>query len=439
MSKPARVFPLVVLALSLPALPPTPLSAAPTDAGAPQPTGQAPADPPKAVDPTGPTPIAPPPVPLVPPVAEVKHLGAVNVAGVKLEGLTLAAAREKLLTDLVEKLDTLVRLTAGTKVVPRTRRDLGASLDLDAMLAAADKGDKFVPLRLKVNRAGLRDCLADLVTEFKLAGSNAKLVDEAGKVRIVGGEPKRELNLDESVKSLAAALEQDASALKLTPVFTETPSDVPASTFAGINGRLARYATPYNPAEKDRSENMRLAIAAIDGLLIPAGAVFSLNDTVGQRTPERGYRKAHIFEDGKITEGYGGGVSQVTGTLFNAALFGGLHILTYRTHSRPVRYLPVGRDATVAWGQFDMKFKNDTDTPVFVRYALEKKQVVCTLYGQTVPGRKITLSVTSTRLADNLIEAKLTRIFVVGGKPTRTEVVGKSHYEWVPEEPKAGR
>jgi vancomycin resistance protein YoaR len=123
-------------------------------------------------------------------------------------------------------------------------------------------------------------------------------------------------------------------------------------------------------------------------------------------------------------------VSQVTGTLFNTALFAGLDIVTYRTHSRPVKYLPLGRDATVSWGNFDMKFKNNTDAPVAIRYAIEGTQVVCTLYGHVPPARRVTLDVTSERLGPTEITATLMRTISEGGKVLVKQTVGHSHYDW---------
>ena len=82
---------------------------------------------------------------------------------------------------------------------------------------------------------------------------------------------------------------------------------------------------------------MKIAMKAINGTIVPPKGVFSLNRTVGERTQARGYRTAPVIVDGKKVPGIGGGVSQITGTLFNAALLGGMKIVEYRTHAKPIR------------------------------------------------------------------------------------------------------
>ncbi|MBI5830869.1 MAG: VanW family protein [Armatimonadetes bacterium] len=414
---------------------------APAPAPAPAPGKATPPKPSEAPDPTKPatppssTPTTPPPTtppttpPAPPALSPDTKLGTVKVSDVDVSGLTVAAARDKLVNDLLPKLDVEVTLTDSVKSVVRTRQDLSVELDLDAMLLAATKGDAWVPLRLKVKQPELTAYLVTLKPEFSFGGRNAGIIDDGETVRVDPGEMKRELDAAATAAKVAAALAKDAATMRVQVVVTKTPQTVPATTFAGITGRLARYTTNLNPGEVDRTHNVKLASSAIDGVLIPAGITFSMNEAVGERTAARGFRVAHIFENGKIVEGLGGGVSQVTGTLFNAALFAGLEIVTYRTHSRPVRYLPIGRDATVAWGQFDMKFRNNSGAPVFVRYSLYGKELTCTLYGKTVPGRKISLQVEKTVISDTKIDAKLYRL-VTRGDTTNKEHIGNSHYDW---------
>jgi vancomycin resistance protein YoaR len=401
---------------------------------APKPPQPRPADAPDqpVVPPTAP--VTRPPVAEPPPPPVEKVFGEVNVAGVKLSGLGERQAREKLRDALLAKLDAPVTITDGAKSLLRTRRELAAGLDLDLMLEEAHGADGYVPLKLKVVRGELAAALRSWALEFRFAGRDAALLDRDGTVRVDPGEYQRELDVAATATRIAETIERDAATQKIAVVLHKSPPAVPASTFEGVTGRLGRYTTLFNPEEKDRTENMRVAAVALDGLLMPPGSVFSLNDALGERTVERGYRKARIFEDGRVTEGLGGGVSQVTGTLFNAALFGGLEIVAYRTHSRPVKYLPLGRDATVAWGQFDMKFRNDTPAPVYIRCGLEARRVVCTLYGRITPGRKVTVEVTSTQLGPQAIDAVLLRTISVRGRPVAKETIGRSHYEWKPDE-----
>ncbi len=198
--------------------------------------------------------------------------------------------------------------------------------------------------------------------------------------------------------------------------------------------RLSWYHTRFNSREAKRSHNIRLAVNAINGTLLPPGGIFSLNQTVGERTHAHGYLTAPVFENRKLVPGVGGGVSQVTGTLFNAALLAGLPIVQYHTHAKPVHYIPVGRDATVAWHRFDMKFKNNTGSPILISYRVSGNSLLATLYGAKPPKRKISLVVRSQKKGPHEMTAQLFRFVKRGGKVTR-ERIGQSHYDWKEEHP----
>jgi vancomycin resistance protein YoaR len=169
--------------------------------------------------------------------------------------------------------------------------------------------------------------------------------------------------------------------------------------------------------------------------VVPPGGVFSLNETVGERTEARGYHNAVIFEEGEEKPGIGGGVSQVTGTLFNAALVAGLPFLQYQTHSRPVAYLPLGRDATVAYGEFDMRFKNDTPAPLYIAYKIGGSSLTATLYGRCTQGQTVRVEVRSHHDAERHITAQLFRYISVGGKLVKSEKLGTSVYSWKKDDP----
>ncbi len=361
-------------------------------------------------------------------------LGAVKVVDVDLTGLTQDEARSKLAEALDSRLDAMISLTDGAKRVELSRRALGAALDLDAMIESAAAGTAWTPLKLTVDVEVAKAAFEELTDTFAFPGLDAKVVDQGGRVYVDPGQMRRNIVVPTSAARFAAQVAEDAATTSFHITVAKNPQNVTADVFAGINARLARFSTSFNPRVIGRTENMKLAAATIDGLLIPPGAVFSLNEAVGPRTAARGFREAIIFVDGKEEKGLGGGVSQITGTLFNTALLAGLKIVTYRTHSKPVVYLPVGRDATVAWGQFDMKFENNTATPIFIRYVLSGTQLVCTMYGAEPPERKISLSVTRKDIGPRRIDASLYRLWTRDGKTTR-EHIGNSRYDWKPNDP----
>jgi vancomycin resistance protein YoaR len=132
--------------------------------------------------------------------------------------------------------------------------------------------------------------------------------------------------------------------------------------------------------------------------------------------------------------GIGGGVSQVTGNLFNAALLAGLPIQEYRAHSKPVLYLPPGRDATLAWNAIDLKFKNTTGAPLSIACQISGNRLTTTLYGKrSAPGRRIVLKVQSQKPEKDRLITVLYRTVKQKGKVLRKERIGRSEYTLQPE------
>ena len=124
------------------------------------------------------------------------------------------------------------------------------------------------------------------------------------------------------------------------------------------------FSTPVNyPEETNRQTNMTLCCNTLNGTVVKAGAEFSFCDTVGQATPEKGYKEADIFDlDGNIQTGYGGGKCQVSTTLYNAVLAIPTLVVTERhPHTREVYYVEEGKDACISYGGADLKFRNDND------------------------------------------------------------------------------
>jgi vancomycin resistance protein YoaR len=200
----------------------------------------------------------------------------------------------------------------------------------------------------------------------------------------------------------------------------------------GITGVLGTMTTRTS-ANESRNTNVQIAVSQINGTLLSPGETFSLNGTVGRRSPEKGYEKATVFVNAEKVKDYGGGVSQVTGTLFNAAALAGMKILEVNPHSRPVSYLPVGRDATVAWGDKDLKFKNNMDAPVYVAYTFQNNRLTATLFGRKTPGRQVALKPDVARLGPGKVNASLYRVIKENGRVVEKAKLFSHAYRWKPD------
>lgn len=143
---------------------------------------------------------------------------------------------------------------------------------------------------------------------------------------------------------------------------------------------IGHYATYYNRHNIERSHNISLAAKAIDSHVVFPGERFSFNRVVGKRTAERGYLPAPIIVRGELSEGIGGGICQVSSTLYNAADRAGVQIMERYSHSKRVPYVLPGRDATVSWYGPDFTFKNKYDEPILIRAKAENGRMLITIF-----------------------------------------------------------
>jgi vancomycin resistance protein YoaR len=143
-----------------------------------------------------------------------------------------------------------------------------------------------------------------------------------------------------------------------------------AAKALGITERVSSFTTNF-PYASYRNQNLGRAAELVSGTILEPGDTFSLNDTVGERTAANGFTKGFVISDGVFREDFGGGVSQVATTTFNAAFFAGLEDVEHKPHSFYIDRYPVGREATVAWGSVDLKFKNTTPYGVYVQASVD--------------------------------------------------------------------
>jgi vancomycin resistance protein YoaR len=144
--------------------------------------------------------------------------------------------------------------------------------------------------------------------------------------------------------------------------------------------RIGQYITYYNAYKKSRANNISLATKAINNKVLFPGEVFSFNKIVGIRTENRGYMKAPEIVKGELIEGIGGGICQVSSTLYNAVDHSGLTIIERYSHSKHVPYVPPGRDATVSWYGPDFTFRNDYNQPILIRAQARNGRMVVFIY-----------------------------------------------------------
>jgi vancomycin resistance protein YoaR len=209
-----------------------------------------------------------------------------------------------------------------------------------------------------------------------------------GTVRVVPGKPGRELDVSAtSTAFLAAALSRFDRVAPLTVVDAPPQRTTAEAKAMGIHKVVAGYETIYG-GDANRVHNVQLVAQLIDGALIAPGETFSFNATTGERTPEKGFLEAPVIINGELQTGIGGGVCQVSTTVFNAAFEAGLPITARTNHALYISHYPQGRDATVNYPDTDLRFVNDTGHWLLLRTFVGSSSLVVNLYG-TPTGRRV--------------------------------------------------
>ena len=256
-----------------------------------------------------------------------------------------------------------------------------------SVTSGADAGSN--PLTFD-NPRGRRVLLA-LFSFVERPAVNATVVIKGKKVLIMPSSEGFGLDMPRLLSDMDYAAAQPGLRQVIVPLTTLDPKvTTDQLTALGLNGLGSQFTTYYDQANKPRAQNIEQAARLADGTVIKAGAVFSLNDTLGPRTLNRGFDYAPVIQDGVLRLGVGGGLCQFATTLFNAAFFAGLPVVERHPHDFFIDHYPIGRDAQVAYGSQDLKFRNDTGHALLLRCWGGGGQVTVVLVGAT--GRTVTYS-----------------------------------------------
>ncbi len=169
----------------------------------------------------------------------------------------------------------------------------------------------------------------------------------------------------------------------------EAPKKIPDEMLKSVTDVVVSYSTTFSAGNRPRSSNIKLAASKLDGVLLLPGERVSYNETVGRRTLAAGFKEAGVYLNGRHDTGVGGGICQVSTTLYNAALLSNLKIVQRQNHSMPVPYVPLGRDATVDYGNIDLVIENNTDGLIAISSQYTPGMLTFRVLGKKVEGREI--------------------------------------------------
>ena len=215
----------------------------------------------------------------------------------------------------------------------------------------------------------------DLLPQINREARDAAIKVENNVVSIIPHVSGR--NIDKKIlESIIAGMEKNENAEKVIPVVcTEPATTTEVVSQLLFRDTLASMTTAFSTSDqndKNRAENIKIAVSKINNKILAPGETFSFNEIVGPRTEAGGFKIAHTYVRGKIVDGIGGGICQVSSTLYNAVLLSDLEVLERRNHMFTVGYVPRGRDATVSYGDVDFRFKNSTNWPIRIEAGVTK-------------------------------------------------------------------
>jgi len=330
-----------------------------------------------------------------------KLLPNVHVASVDVGGLLPNEAENKLQESMDAATAAPIMITDQTRVWFIQPSDIDLSVDLKRSIASAyavgrepdivlrwkqrltaTDEPQLLPIAVDLNRSKLSETLSVLAAQTDRQARDASIVVslQNKSVALIPAVEGRKLNVGKTVEQ-AFKLPQKQMAFVIELVFDKQPPKISDDHYAGINTVLASYSTTFKPWDDNRNANLRLATERIHGIVLKSGDVFSYNQHVGHRTQQEGFRMAPVILDGKLVPDWGGGVCQVSSTLYNAVLLADLDIVDRTNHGRAIGYVPLGFDATVVDGQLDFKFKNNLKHSVLLHSVVTDRELIFAVLG----------------------------------------------------------
>lgn len=330
----------------------------------------------------------------------------VVVSGIRIGGLDRNSARTVLESWARRLLNKHACLVALDSRWSWTLFDLGVRVPVDELLDRAYRvgreggiinrficvttswgANKRINVDLRFDENVLRKKIESIAAVVDRAPKNARLRVVSGRLQVVPEKSGLKLDRQQAVNLIKRRIISGALTVSL-PVVIDEPA-VTVADAVQITTLLSSYTTSFNPAKVERTHNLRLAAEAINGVIVKPGMVFSANETIGPRLVTRGFKPAQIFVRGRLEEGIGGGVCQVSSTLYNAVLLAGLKILERSHHSRVVPYVAPGRDATVVYGLVDFKFQNTNSAPIGIIAQVKGGRLTVSIYGSPADRRVV--------------------------------------------------
>lgn len=389
------------------------------------------------------------------PVEHTVFSKGIYIDGIDLNGMTMEEARTQVLSkQQIRLMDVGVTLQYGDKSWKFTSKDVICNFNTDTVMQnawdlseriyLAVQSDNFslfsVPIllrtRINIDASPIEQKVRNLAFSFYIPFENSTFAGydpaKPDGQRLTFTQAKSGKQVDADALWAAVQKEFADNTYGTVPIqYVDVPAKISQQSWLKNMTLIWRFNSIQNSSPA-RYTNIKIACSQISGHFIMPGEVFSFNDTTGERTAEKGYQMAHVINGGVVDNGLAGGTCQVSGTLFNAAIRAGLTIAERHHHTLRSAYLPLGQDATVDYGHYDLKLKNDSDSPMLIIMYLgtgrNSKKVYAEIYGKSLPAGE-TIEVTSKITETIPAPATVSYATSTAVKPGSTETV-KPHEGW---------
>ena len=307
-----------------------------------------------------------------------------RVDDLDLSGTPVPEAHTKIDEWAKDKLEETRVLLYNETEIPITLKDIGVDLDTQKTIEGTQRAPgTALPSVLKVDSLKASQALQEKLKKFSRPAKDASYKIENDKVVITPAESGRTVVLDRLISIIQKVPLGEVPERIDIPV-EEVPASVTTEAIQSLafDTVIGEFTTKFAVNEKNRTANLTVAAKAVDRKIIRPGETFSFNDTVGPREPGTGYKDAYVIVNGEYEQGTGGGVCQVSSTLYNAVLLANLGIVERMPHAIAVSYVPAGQDATVNYPKIDFKFKNDTASLIYVRTDVKPGVLTFRIWGK---------------------------------------------------------
>ncbi|MBQ6313067.1 MAG: VanW family protein [Lachnospiraceae bacterium] len=341
-------------------------------------------------------------------IAKNVHIGALDVSG-----MTKKEAQKALKKTLKKAKKQTVSLGVGDDSTEIALKDLGVSIKDYKKLAgrALDYGSKgsvnkrhkrikalkkepyVVPLHFKLDKKVAGKQIDQAIAPFVESPVNATIKMSGSKTKIVKGKDGTVADTKKAISSIENRLNDNWNGEEVYVVVSTVKSGpkVSAEDLKEMKDVLGSFETSFEGSDEGRSHNIELGCSMINGTLVEPGETFSTDAAMRPYTEECGWEGAASYENGDIVDSLGGGVCQISSTLYNAVLYAELEVVQRQQHSRTVSYVEPGRDAAIAGDIKDFKFKNNTKNPVYIYGNVKDQKLTFAIYGKETrdPDREI--------------------------------------------------